>query len=251
MIVLVCTCALPLHAQEITVAAAADLHFALDEIASHFQKESGIRIHPVYGSSGNFFQQIQAGAPFDVFMSANVDYPKKLESAGLIVPESYYEYARGKIALVVAASSKLELKQGLSVLLDPAVKKIAIADPSHAPYGQAAVAAMKSAGIYDKVSAKLVTGENISQAASFVLSGAAEVGVVAFSLVQAPASSAQLRFQEIPASDYPPIQQACVILRSSKNQDTAKKFVAYLRGEEAAGIFRKYGFDVAAASKAQ
>lgn len=245
MAVLFCVSAVASHAQEITVAAAADLHFALDEIAARFQTLSGIRVHAVYGSSGNFYQQIQSGAPFDLFMSANVDYPKKLDAAGLVAQGTYYEYAQGKIVLVVAANSKLDLKPGLKILLDPAVKKIAIADPSHAPYGQAAVAAMKSEGIYDTVAGKLVMGENISQAASFVLSGAADVGIVAFALVTAPASSSQTRFAEIPTSDYPAIQQACVVLRSSKNQEAAKKFDSYLGGDEAAAIFRKYGFETA------
>src|SRR5436853_6674628 len=154
-------------AQELTVAAASDLQFAMQEISARFEKQQGKTVKVVYGSSGNFFQQIQNGAPFDLFFSANLDYAKKLDSAGLIVPGSYYEYARGKIVLLVSANSKLDLNQGLKILLNPAVNKIAIADPSHAPYGQAAVAALKSESIYERVSSKLVTGENISQAASF------------------------------------------------------------------------------------
>jgi molybdate transport system substrate-binding protein len=233
---------LPARAQELTLAAAADLRPALEEIASRFRANSGAQIKLIYGSSGNFYQQIQSGAPFDFFFSANADYPKKLESAGLTVPGTYYEYARGKIVLMVPAGSALDLKRGLSVLLDPAVKKIAIADPSHAPYGQAAVSALKAENIYDKVAAKLVTGENISQAASFVLSGAADVGVVALSL--ALSAGTQVRFAEIPATDYPPIQQACVVLRSSKNQDLAARFESYIRSEEVRKIFERFGFDV-------
>jgi molybdate transport system substrate-binding protein len=232
----------PARAQELTVAAAADLRPALEEIAAQFQAASGVQIKPIYGSSGNFYQQIQNGAPFDFFFSANADYPKKLEAAGLTVPGSYYEYARGKIVLMVPASSALDLKRGLSLLLDPAVKKIAIADPSHAPYGQAAVAAMKAEKIYDQVSPKLVTGENISQAASFVLSGAADVGVVALSL--AMSAGPQVRYAEIPAGDYPPIQQACVVLKSSKNPELAAKFEAYLRTDEVKKILERFGFEV-------
>ncbi len=229
-------------AQELTVAAAADLRPALEETASRFHAASGAQVKLIYGSSGNFYQQIQSGAPFDFFFSANADYPKKLESAGLTIPGTYYEYARGKIVLMVPAGSTLDLKGGLSVLLDPAVKKIAIADPAHAPYGQAAVAAMKAEKIYDQVSAKLVTGENISQTASFVRSGAADVGIVALSL--ALSAGPQVRFTEIPANDYPPIQQACVILRSSKNQDLAARFEAYLRSENVKKIFERFGFEV-------
>ncbi len=176
------------------------------------------------------------------FLSANADYPKKLEAAGLTVPGTYYEYARGKIVLMVPASSTLDVKRGLSLLLDPAVKKIAIADPSHAPYGQAAVAAMKAEKIYDQVSPKLVTGENISQAASFVLSGAADAGVVALSL--AMSAGPQVHYAEIPASDYPPIQQACVVLKSSKNPELAAKFETYLRTDEVKKIFGRFGFEV-------
>ena len=230
--------------QELTVAAAADLRPALEQIAAGFQAASGAAIKPIYGSSGNFYQQIQNGAPFDFFFSANADYPKKLESAGLTVPGTYYEYARGKIVLMVPAGSTLDLKLGLSLLLDPGVKKIAIADPSHAPYGQAAVAAMKAEKVYDQVSAKLVTGENISQAASFVLSGAADVGVVALSL--ALSAGPQVRYAEVPAGDYPPIQQACVVLKSSKNGDLAAKFEGYLRSEEVRKIFERFGFEVPA-----
>jgi molybdate transport system substrate-binding protein len=232
----------PARAQELTVAAAADLRPALEEIASRFHAVSGAEVKLVYGSSGNFYQQIQNGAPFDFLFSANADYPKKLEAAGLTVPGTYYEYARGKIVLLVPAGSTLDLTRGLSVLLDPAVKKIAIADPSHAPYGQAAVFAMRAEKIYDQVSAKLVTGENISQAASFVLSGAADVGIVALSL--GLSAGRQVRFVEIPASDYPPIHQVCVVLKSSKNQDIAAKFETYLRTEEVKKIFERFGFEV-------
>jgi molybdate transport system substrate-binding protein len=234
------------HAQEITVAAAADLRPAMEEMISRFQGNQGqtdIHIKAIYGSSGNFFEQIRSGAPFDLFFSANTDYPKKLESASLIVPGTYYEYARGKIVLLVTANSNLDVKWGLSLLLDSAVKKIAIADPSHAPYGQAAVAAMKHENIYDKVSGKLVTAENISQASSFVLSGAADVGIAAFSIATSiPAS--QARFAEIPAEDYPPIQQVCVVLNSSKNQDLASKFQAYVRSDEGRAVLERHGFEV-------
>jgi molybdate transport system substrate-binding protein len=241
------------NAQEITVAAAADLRPALDEIVSRFQAEtgqakSGVHVKAIYGSSGNFYQQIQNGAPFDIFFSANTDYPKKLESAGLVVPGSYHEYARGKIVLLIQESSSLDLKRGMKLLLDPGVKKIAIADPSHAPYGQAAVAALKSENIYGQVSGKLVTAENISQAASFVLSGAADAGIIALSIaMSAPESRA--RFVEIPMGDYAPIQQACVILGSSQNQELAAQFQSYIRSEQGRAILKRHGFEVPDAGK--
>src|ERR1700685_2325359 len=121
-------------AQEITVAAAADLQFAMQDVAARFEKETGKTVKLIYGSSGNFFQQIQNGAPFDMFFSANLDYPRKLEGAGLIEPRIYYQCAKGKIGICVPKDSKLDLTPGLKALLDPSVKKIAIANPQHAPY---------------------------------------------------------------------------------------------------------------------
>ena len=156
-------------AQEITVAAAADLQFAMQDVAARFQQQTGKTVKATYGSSGNFFQQIQNGAPFDMFFSANLDYPKKLEAAGLIEPGSYYQYARGRIVIWVPNESKLDLKPDMKVLLDPSVRKIAVANPQHAPYGQAAIAAMQKENVYDKVKDKFVLGENISQTASFVV----------------------------------------------------------------------------------
>src|ERR1700681_1997835 len=143
-------------AQEITVAAAADLQFAMQDVAARFEKETGKTVKLIYGSSGNFFQQIQNGAPFDIFFSANLDFPKKLEAAALTEPGSYYQYARGKIVIWVPKESKLDLSSGMKVLLDPSIKKLAIASPQHAPYGQAAVAAMQYEKIYDKVKDKIV-----------------------------------------------------------------------------------------------
>jgi len=238
-----------MSAQEIRVAAAADLRPALEEIVGRFQAQSGAKVSVSYGSSGNFFQQIQSGAPFDLFFSANLDYPKKLEASALTVPGSYYEYARGKIVLLVQSGSTLDIKQGSKILLDPSVKKISIADPNHAPYGQAAVAALQTENIYDKVSPKLVNGENISQAASFVLSGAADVGIASLSLALSPATRAKVRFWEIPQNDYPPIQQASVVLRSSKNQKLAMQFESYFQTREVKEILERYGFEIPAANK--
>ena len=235
-------------AQSITVAAAADLQSAMQDVAAGFQKETGKEVKLIYGSSGNFFQQIQNGAPFDMFFSANLDYPKKLESSGLTTPGSYYQYARGKIVVWVANDSKINIDSGLKSLLDPAVKKIAVANPQHAPYGQAAVAAMKNEGVYEKVKDKFVLGENISQTASFVVSGAVDVGVVALSLALSPNMKNQGRYVEIPATEYPPIEQACVILSSSKDKETAKQFLSYIKTTAVADTLNRYGFDVAKSS---
>jgi molybdate transport system substrate-binding protein len=231
-------------AQEITVAAAADLQFAMQDVAARFQNETGKTVKLIYGSSGNFFQQIQNGAPFDMFFSANLDFPKKLEAAGLTEPGSYYQYARGKIVIWVPKESKIDLTSGMKALLDSSIKKIAIANPQHAPYGQAAVAAMQKESIYEKVKDKFVLGENISQTASFVVSGAADVGIVALSLTLAPNMKDQGRYVDIPPGDYPPIEQACVILSSSKNKEVARQFLSFIKTAAIGDVFRSYGFEV-------
>jgi molybdate transport system substrate-binding protein len=231
-------------AQEITVAAAADLQFAMQDIAARFQKETGKTVKLIYGSSGNFFQQLQNGAPFDMFFSANLDYAKKLEAAGLTDPGSYYQYAKGKIVIWVPTDSKVDLSSGIQALLNPAIKKIAIANPQHAPYGQAAVAALQKEHIYDKVQDKLVLGENISQTASFVVSGSADVGIVALSLALSPNMKDRGRYAEIPADEYPPIEQACVILRSSKNKEAAEQFLSFIKTTAVGEVLKSYGFDL-------
>jgi molybdate transport system substrate-binding protein len=231
-------------AQDLSVAAAADLQFAFQDVAAKFEKDSGHHVQMIFGSSGNFYTQIQNGAPFDLFFSADIDYPKKLEAAGLTQPGSLYQYATGKIVLWVPKESKLDLGRGLAVLLDPNVKKIAIANPQHAPYGRAAVAALQHEKIYDQVSAKLVLGENISQAASFVMSGSADAGIVALSLAMAPATREKGRYVEIPASDYPAIVQAAVILKSSKQTALAQQFLDYLKSPAVVELMKSYGFTV-------
>jgi molybdate transport system substrate-binding protein len=231
-------------AQTITVAAAADLQFAFQDVATRFQKDTGKTVKLIFGSSGNFFAQIQNGAPFDVFFSADIDYPRRLETAGLAEPGTIYPYATGKIVLWVPKESKLDLSRGLQVLLDPSIRKIAIANPEHAPYGRAAVAALRHENIYDKVSAKFVLGENISQTASFVVSGSADIGILALSLALAPSLKEKGKYLEIPSEDYPAIEQAAVILKSSSNKQTARQFVAFLKTQEIQSLLRSYGFTV-------
>src|SRR6516162_9487362 len=213
------------HAGEIKVAAASDLTFAFKDVVAGFEKQTGNSVKLTYGSSGNFFSQIQNGAPFDLFFSADVSFPRKLEAAGLTEPGSIYEYAKGEIVIWVPNASKLDLSKGLAVLLDPSIQKIAIANPLHAPYGAAAVAAMKHAGIYDQIKTKLVQGENISQAAQFVHSGNAEIGIVALSLALAPAMKNDGRYVLVPPQDYPPLIQAAVIVKSSHKKEVANQFL--------------------------
>jgi molybdate transport system substrate-binding protein len=232
----------PAAGQPLTVAAAADLTFVFKDIAAQFQKETGIAVNTSFGSSGNFFAQIKNGAPYDLFFSADLRYPQQLEAAGLTEPGTLYTYARGKIVLWAPNGARFEVSRRFDVLLESNVHKISIADPAHAPYGRAAVAALQHAGVYDKVRDKLVLGENISQAAQFVLSGSADIGIVALSLALAPPMRGQGKYFEIPDSDYPPIDQAVVILKSSRNKDAARRLIDFLRRPETAELMRRYGF---------
>jgi molybdate transport system substrate-binding protein len=234
----------PAGAAEIKVAAASDLTFAFKDVVAGFEKQTGNKVRLTYGSSGNFFSQIQNGAPFDLFFSADVSFPRKLEAAGLTEPGSIYEYAKGEIVIWVPNASKLDLSKGLAVLLDPSIQKIAIANPLHAPYGAAAVAAMKHAGIYDQVKGKFVQGENISQAAQFVHSGNAEVGIIALSLARAPAMKSDGRYVVIPPEYYPPLIQAAVILKSSREKEVANQFLKFLKEPGTVALMQQYGFTV-------
>ena len=179
-----------------------------------------------------------------MFFSADIGYPQKLEAAGLIEPGTLYEYATGKIVIWVHNASTLDLKQGLAVVTDPHINKIAIGNPEHAPYGRAAVAAMKHDHVYDKVSSKLVMGENIAQAAQFVESGNADVGILALSLALAPNLKAKGRYVVIPPADYPPLEQAVVIVKSSEKKATAKQFLAFIKTPASVSLMRDYGFSV-------
>jgi molybdate transport system substrate-binding protein len=234
----------PSLADEITVAAAADMTFAFKDVAAKFQQQSGDTAKLSFGSSGVFFSQIQSGAPFDLFFSADIGYAKKLEAAGLIEPGTLYEYAIGKIVLWAPTGSKLDVSKGLQILADPTINKIAIANPEHAPYGRAAIAAMKHDGIYEGVKDKIVLGENISQTAQFVQSGNADIGIIALSLALAPTMKDRGKYFEIPNADYPAIEQATVIVKSSKKKDLARKFLAFLRTPEIVALMERYGFTV-------
>ena len=234
----------PAVAEEITIAAASDLNFAFKEIVAEYEKATGNRVKLTLGSSGNFFAQIQNGAPFDLYFSADIAYPWKLEEAGLTVPGSLFQYAVGRIVLWAGNESHLDLSKGLEVLREPTIKKIAIANPKHAPYGRAAVAAMEHAQVYDRVKDKLVLGENISQAAQFVESGAADVGIIALSLALAPPMQAAGRYWEIPADAHPPIEQGAVVLNGGKNQERAKAFLSFIQGAEGQTMMKRHGFAV-------
>jgi molybdate transport system substrate-binding protein len=238
-------------AQDITVAAASDLQSVFPVLAEQFQKETGRTVGLTFGSSGNFVVQLTNGAPFDLFFSADIDYPRQLEAAGLTEPGTLYEYATGHIVLWTRKASGIDVQRGLQTLLDPAVKRIAIANPEHAPYGRAAVAALQHESLYDQVRGKLVLGENISQAAQFVESGNAETGILALSLALGPALKDSGMYYEIPPSFYPAIEQGAVVLKSSRHKDVAKQFLAFVKTPAVARLLQTFGFAVPQAAPAR
>jgi molybdate transport system substrate-binding protein len=227
---------------QLKIAAASDLNFALTDLAASYEKQSGIKLSLTFGSSGNFFAQIQNGAPFDIFFSADSDYPRKLNEADLVLPNTADSYAVGKLVLWSPANSKLNPeKSGWQSLLDPSVQKIAIANPDHAPYGRAGVEALKSAGLYEKIKSRLVFGEDISQAAQFVQSGNTQIGILAASITSSPAFATGHCWQ-IPQTQYTPLLQSFVVLKRSVHKEAALAFLAYVKSPAAQAILEKYGF---------
>jgi len=233
--------------QQITVAAAADMSAALPHLVDTYTKKTGQAVKLSFGSSGNLTNQIRNGAPFDVFFSADEEYPQQLIAEGLAAKDTLYRYAVGRLVLWVPDDSPLDLsKLGMQALLDPAVKKISIANPAQAPYGRAAEAALRHFGIYDQVSSRLVMGENVSQAAQFVESGNAQAGLIAFSHALAPALKDKGLYWTVPLDAYPTLNQAAVVLSRSKQQDAARKFLEFLRSPEATSLLTTCGFSLPA-----
>lgn len=198
----------------------------------------------ITGSSGNFFAQVQSGAPFDLFFSADMDYPKKLEASSFAEPGTLYEYALGRIVIWTPSNSRVDVaKDTWSALLDAGIQKIAIANPALAPYGRAAVSALQKAGIYEQVRAKLVYGENISQAAQFVQSGNAQAGIIAHSLALSPRMK-DGKTWEIPGDMHQPIEQGAVLLKSGKNKTAALEFLNFVRSAAGKAILEEQGFAI-------
>jgi molybdate transport system substrate-binding protein len=230
-------------AGELTVAAAADLSPVLQPIARNFQRETGNTVRLSFGSSGDFCNQIQNGAPYDVFLSADRGYPEKLVKLGLADSDSLRTYAVGRLVLWVLNSSPLDLDhQGMQALLDRSVRKIAIANPQHAPYGRAAIAALHLYRLYDQIADRLVLGENVGQAAQFAESGNAQVGIIALAHALAPSVRSLGRYWIVPEDSYPALEQGAVILSKSKNKTLGAQFLKYLAGSESQAIFRQFGF---------
>jgi molybdate transport system substrate-binding protein len=234
-------------AQEIIVAAAADMSAALPELAAAYTKKTGQAVKLSFGSSGNLTNQIRNGAPFDVFFSADEEYPQQLIAEGLVSKDTMYRYAVGRLVLWVPGDSPLDLsKLGMKALLEPSVKKISIANPATAPYGRAAAEALRHFGIYDQVSSRLVLGENVSQAAQFVESGNSQAGLIALSHALAPAMKDKGRYWMVPLDAYPTLNQAVVVLSRSKQGDAARRFLEFLRTPESTSLLATYGFTLSA-----
>jgi molybdate transport system substrate-binding protein len=221
----------------LSIAAAADLNFALDETSRKFRKDHpAIDLKIAYGSSGNFYTQLRNHAPFDIFLSADVEFPRKLVQDGLAGADSVFTYGVGRVVVWVPSESPLD---PATALRSPALRHLAIANPQHAPYGRAAEQAMRHMGVYDSVEGKLVLGENSAQTLQFVQSGAADAGIVALALAIAPPVRSTGRYWEIPLDAYPQMEQGGVILKDSPD---ARAFRAWMTGTEGRRILKQYGF---------
>src|SRR5271163_2540280 len=227
--------------REINVAAAADLSAAMQELAANYEKRTGVVVKVSFGASGALTQQIQNGAPFDAFFSADMDYPRQLIAGGQADGATLYRYAVGQLVLWVPQDSPLDVEhKGIDVLLDPSVKKISIANPQHAPYGRAAAAVLKHYDLFEKLADRLVLGENVSQAAQFVESGNAQAGFVALAHAMAPSMQGKGKYWIVPAEAYPPLAQGVVVLSHSQHKHEAAAFAEYVK--ESGDLLRKYGF---------
>lgn len=230
-------------AQGPIVAAASDLKFAVEEIATAYRGETGKTLRLVFGSSGNIFQQIRQAAPFEIFMSADEDYVLRLADLGLTA-DSGTLYAIGRIALIAPHGSRLavdgRLKGLRAALAAGRIARFAIANPEHAPYGRRAEEALKRAGLWDAIRPKLVFGENVSQAAQYATSGSTEGGIVAYSLVLAPQVAKLGAHALIPEDWHRPLRQRMVLVKNAG--DDARRFFAYLQTPAARRIFKRYGF---------
>jgi molybdate transport system substrate-binding protein len=232
--------ALSAHAEKITVAAAADLKFAMDEIVATFKKSnSGDELDVIYGSSGNFHTQIQQGAPYDLYFSADIGYPRELAKAGLAASE-VKPYAFGRI--VLWSTSLDASKMTLDNLTDPKITRIAIANPKHAPYGKRAEEALRASGVWDKIEPKLVYGENIAHTAQFVQTGNAQVGIIALALAINPELASKGGYWLVPDTLHEPLEQGFIITKRAAGSALAKRFADYMGDKAARAVMSKYGF---------
>jgi molybdate transport system substrate-binding protein len=228
------------HAERVTVAAAADLKFAMDEIVANFRKANALdEVEVIYGSSGRLHAQIQQGAPYDLYFSADIAFPRELAKAGFAASE-VRPHAHGRIVLW---STRLDAgKMTLQDLADPRITRVAIANPRHAPYGKRAEEALRAAGLWERVEPKLVYGENIAHAAQFVQTGAAQVGIIALALAVHPELTTQGSHSLIPDKLHAPLEQGFIITRRAARSDLARRFADYMGSAPARAVMVRYGF---------
>ena len=226
-------------AQALKVAVAANLQAVIKVLQKDFKQKTGIEIEPIVGSSGNLVAQMKNGAPYDVFLSADMTFPDALFKEGLSTKRPV-AYAQG--SLIICSTQDIGFENWERVLLTERVKKIAIANPAIAPYGRAANEALKQKGILSDIQSKVVTGESIAQVNTYITTGAAEVGFTTQALVKDPANKIQLYWQVINPKSYAPIEQGMVVLKRAENNADAEKFYQYILSPAAKAIFKEYGY---------
>jgi len=223
---------------KLRIAAAADLTLAFKEIAAQFEQETKIPTEITFGSTGTTAMQIENGAPYDVFAAADVSYIDGLNKKGLILDGTQQLYAQGRIGIATLKGSNLSIKELKDLADNPKVKKIAIAEPSHAPYGKAAKQALEHLNLWDKVQSKMVYGQNIQDTLSTLKSGNVDAAIIALSIYKAE----EVDFTLIDGSWHDPLNQTMAILKSTNQEENARKFVAYVNGEKGRVVMKKYGF---------
>lgn len=228
------------HAEKIAVAAAADLKFAMDEIVAAFKKSNpDDEVEVIYGSSGKFYTQIQQGAPYDLYFSADIAYPRELVKLGLAAAD-VKPYAFGRIVLWSASLDAIHMT--LASLADPKITRIAIANPKHAPYGKRAEEALRASGLWEQVEPKLVYGENIAHTAQFVQTGNAQVGIIALALALNPELADKGNYWLIPNRLHEPLEQGFIITKRAEGNALAKRFADYMGSKPARAVMTRYGF---------
>jgi len=227
----------PAASRAFTIAAAADLQFSFTEIGRKFERRTGQKVVFSFGSTGNLARQIENGAPFDLFAAANEQFVERLESKGLLAPDTRRLYAIGRIVLANNRRSGVTPRD-LSDLLDPRIKKIAIANPEHAPYGFAAREALIKAGLWERLQPKLVLGENIRQALQFIQTGNAEAGIIALSVAAVP----EIHHTLIDSRMHSPLRQALAIVKGTPHEETARRFIQFVNGPEGRPVMKRHGF---------
>ena len=223
--------------EALLVAAAADLQFAFTDLGEKFNQRTGQEVKFTFGSTGNLTTQIENGAPFDVLAAANIAYVDRLKERGLIILDTQQLYAQGRLVLAVNRAAGVQPAQ-LADLLDPSISRVAIANPAHAPYGQAAKEALQSAGLWDTLQPRLVLGENVRQTLQFVQTGDAPVGIVALSIAEVP----EVTYTLLPTDLYNPLTQAMAVINTTSNEAAARAFLEFVNGPVGRSVMKEYGF---------